>query len=280
MESNLLFDIKPNKHGVYEVDRDAKERSDARVLRIVHISDTHNKHREYAPHIPGGDVLVHSGDFSNFNFFRKWFKEIDYRYELKALDKFFGSLPHKHKIFVAGNHDLNLEKHTSQEIRNNVKNFTYLQDDWIEIEGLKFYGSPWTASRSSSRADAFTEPIEELDSKWSKLPDDIDVLVTHMPPLGIRDKEYIYRGRFKTMSFDPCKFCESRAHPLSVHYFGSKGLLDALKRIRPKIHVFGHVHGTNGVTRLKHNQDGTANTFCSNASMEGHPTPVVYDLFY
>ena len=33
-------------------------------MRIVHISDTHGRHREIEG-LPEGDVIVHSGDFTN-----------------------------------------------------------------------------------------------------------------------------------------------------------------------------------------------------------------------
>ena len=35
------------------------------IKRITHISDTHNKHKQLNGKLPGGDILIHSGDISS-----------------------------------------------------------------------------------------------------------------------------------------------------------------------------------------------------------------------
>ncbi len=63
-------------------------------MRIIHISDTHNMHRQLT-NLPEGDVIVHSGDFTMMGT------------EGEALDfmEWFCDLPYRHKVFIAGNHD-------------------------------------------------------------------------------------------------------------------------------------------------------------------------------
>lgn len=67
-------------------------------MKIVAISDTHQLHDKVV--IPDGDVLVHAGDFTN--------QGTD-----GALIKFltwFSSQPHPYKVFIAGNHELGLDR--------------------------------------------------------------------------------------------------------------------------------------------------------------------------
>ena len=114
------------------------------MLRVVTISDTHEKEGSLAVEdVPEGDILIHAGDITYkgkpaaFARFREW----------------MGRLPHKHKIVIAGNHDTTLDdsfkfnsneedvKLSKKEVVD-VDEFQYLQEDTIEIEGYKFYGSP------------------------------------------------------------------------------------------------------------------------------------------
>ncbi len=105
------------------------------MVKILAISDTHNKHRRIShDDIPRDiDILIHSGDISfkgelhilyDFN---NWLGELDWI---------------KHKIIVAGNHDVTFE--SEPEVTHKmITNGTYLQDDLVEIDGLRIYGSPY-----------------------------------------------------------------------------------------------------------------------------------------
>ena len=125
-------------------------------MRIVQISDTHSRHHLLTS-IPEGDVIVHCGDFS------------DNGTEEEVLDflNWFIELPHSHKIFVTGNHDLCLWD--ADDIEDLPDNVHFLQDKGITINGVKFFGI------------AYNHPT-------GIIPDDADVLVTHEPPLGILDE--------------------------------------------------------------------------------------------
>ena len=63
---------------------------DARVLRIVHLSDTHGD--EDLLDVPAGDVLIHSGDFFH------WRQSYDFNADIDRLNKFFAKQPHRHKV--------------------------------------------------------------------------------------------------------------------------------------------------------------------------------------
>jgi Icc-related predicted phosphoesterase len=180
-------------------------------MRIVCISDTHDLHPVLR--VPDGDLLIHAGDATAHGT----------EEQIKDFCDWFRSQPHRHKIFVAGNHDWLFET-DPDKARHMIGGFTYLEDSAVEVEGLLFYGSPWTIRYYEW---AFMlERGAELAVKWRHIPDNTDVLITHSPPKGILDRNT--RGE-------------------------SAGCGDLLKRVRkitPKLHVFGHMHPSNGIQTI------------------------------
>lgn len=162
--------------------------------------------------IPPGDILIHSGDLS-------WSGDLD---EIADFNAFLGTLPHRYKIVVAGNHDLAFV-HTPAAARAALTNAIYLEDEAILLEGLKIYGSPWQPRYDDLAFNA--NRGAEIRAKWDLIPADTDVLITHGPAYGIRD--YI-----------------SETH----ERVGCQDLLDAVLRVRPRYHFFGHIHDSAGVT--------------------------------
>ena len=100
------------------------------MTRVVCLSDTHGLHRRM-PEIPDGDVLIHAGDF------------LGLRRDLSDFNDWLGELPHRHKIVIAGNHDSLLQESPELALPA-LSNAIYLQDSGVELEGLRFWGSPWT----------------------------------------------------------------------------------------------------------------------------------------
>lgn len=178
-------------------------------MRVVLLSDTHGHHDSID--IPDGDILIHAGDFSSHG-------SID---EQELFDAFLGTLPHSHKIVVAGNHDWSLVGVEYPELW--FQHAIYLQDDSVVIGGMKFYGSPWQPEFFDW---AFNLPRgEALRERWDKIPDDTDVLITHGPPYGVMDQVE------------------------SGERVGCSDLLDATARCKPKLHIFGHIHEQYGVVQ-------------------------------
>ena len=144
-------------------------------MKIVCISDSHGKHKKIK-NIPSGDVLIHAGDMTSEG-------EIE---TIGSFNKWLGELPHRHKIVIAGNHDWSFDNGQRFLAREMITNATYLEDSEITIDGVKFYGSPWTPEYGEW---AFNIPRgEALASKWSMIPDDVNVLITHGPPKKILDR--------------------------------------------------------------------------------------------
>lgn len=197
-------------------------------MKLVLISDTHNQHNAIT--LPEGDILVHAGDATM----------IGTHDELESFITWFAKQPHKHKIFVPGNHDWGMEDdlgvyskffinrglhrkmehldHVRESIKLHMKNnnIIYLNNESITIEGINIYGS---ADQPAFCNWAFNRTDKELTESWKNIPDDTNILVTHAPAYGILD------------------MCDD----------GSiVGDVPLLKRINTlpklKLHVFGHIH--------------------------------------
>lgn len=183
----------------------------SRQLRIVCISDTHELHRELD--VPPGDLLLHSGDFTFFSRSRAM---------LRDFNLWLGELPHRHKVIVAGNHEFLLEEPRN---RNLITNATLLIDTGVEVEGVRIWGSPVTPLYGGAfgKLDA-----EDRKRHWSSIPAGTDILVTHGPPFGVLD-----------------------CAPGSEQYAGCPQLREAVIRVRPRLHVFGHIHAGYGTRRTK-----------------------------
>jgi len=184
-------------------------------MKITFISDTHNKHNHltsnaYNNILGSGDVLVHAGDCTSMG----------KSHEITNFLNWFSMTDFKHKIFIAGNHDFGFEMHTDIAEEFKEKGITYLFDTEVVIDGVKFYGSPWQPEFYDW---AFNLPRgEKLAEKWSKIPGNTDVLITHGPVYGLLD--YAPHGG----------------------HVGCEELYKRVFDVKPKIHVCGHIHGAYG----------------------------------
>lgn len=175
-------------------------------VSVVCVSDTHNAQ----PKLPDGDILIHAGDLTQSGSLQELQKTVDW----------LRSQPHASKIVIAGNHDLILDANFPQKDTSASGEaiywgeIIYLQDSETTItcdngRRLRIYGSPYSPIYGNW---AFQYPRSE--NVWSeKIPDDINILITHGPP---------------------------HAH-LDLLKMGCVHLSKELWRIRPQLHVFGHV---------------------------------------
>ena len=186
-------------------------------MKLHIISDTHTRHREL--NLPGGDVLIHAGDFMSSGYglddavdFLNWFEVQDYT----------------HKIFIAGNHDRIFEDNPEgiKLVLDAYPTITYLQDEGCTIDGINFYGSPWTPAFCGW---AFQLHNDYEDTEiWRKIPKDTDVLITHGPAYGFLDQFLMPTGNLSAR-------------------LGSKGLHNWIDANNPKVHICGHIHTGQGV---------------------------------
>lgn len=188
-------------------------------IRIVCISDTHCK---IPSHIPDGDLLIHAGDLTNAGTPN----------ELQAQIDFLASLPHPHKLAIAGNHDTFLDPRSRSTLDDSVLKqdelkwgkIHYLQHSSVTLSfphchnrKLRVYGAPQIPACGGPEF-AFQYP-RGTDAWSNTVPEDTDVLVTHTPPKSHLDL------------------------PVGL---GCEHLLAEIWRVRPRLHVFGHVHAGRG----------------------------------
>lgn len=185
-------------------------------MRITFISDTHTKHEELE--LPGGDTLIFGGDLMNSG---------HSRYEIKDFLAWFRRQDYDNLIFIAGNHDRLFEDKPDliKELLSDYGDIDYLEDSRVTLEdGTLVWGSPWQPEFCNW---AFNLPRRgpELEAKWNTIPKDTDILITHGPPQGHLDVS---------------------GPPYNEGDLGCELLRVRVDEQPPKIHVFGHIHGSYG----------------------------------
>lgn len=208
-------------------------------MRFVAISDTHCRHRSLR--LPKADVIIHAGDIS-------------YRGDKKEIDDFlfwFASLPYQHKIFIAGNHDFLFESEKPAAIKKLIPDsVSYLKDEEIIIDGVKIWGSPYTPwffrwAFNKKRGGPMV-------AHWKNIPADADIVITHGPAYGILDMV------------------------INEQHAGDKDLLKKLLEVKPKVHICGHIHESNG--SLKRHGIQFINACVLNEFYELVNKPVVFEI--
>ncbi|KRZ71977.1 UPF0046 protein T07D4.2 [Trichinella papuae] len=207
--------------------------------RIVCISDICGKHNQCQ--IPDGDILIVAGNFTTCG----------HPEEIKAFNNFLGTLSHEHKVVIAGENELTLDRDwlrhcanagalkrrsrsvttfrddslkqalskalvnkqisTTQEL---LTNCIYLEDTGAVINGLRIYGTPWQPFLKHMAFNITDAKL--LTEKWLLIPENVDILVTHLPPLG---------------------YCDLKRP--GVHIGCAELLQIVLDHAQPKFHIFG-----------------------------------------
>ena len=200
-------------------------------MKLTFISDTHTyMYDSYYKELrlPEGDILCFTGDIMSSGHNEG---------ELIHFLKWFSKQPFKYKIFIAGNHDRFLEKYSAlaKDIISDYRKdgVIYLKNSSVEIEGLKFYGTPHQPYFCDW---AFNVPdSNKLIDIYKQIPDDTDVLLTHCPPYGILDQSH--RPNY--------------SNPTGEEHLGSMELKLVLAEkcqfgCSPRVVAFGHIHGDGG----------------------------------
>jgi predicted phosphohydrolase len=178
-------------------------------IRIVAISDTHSRHHGLA--VPDGDILIHAGDATMAGKMT----------EIIEFNAWLGTLPHRVKLLCAGNHDWLFEKEPGLA-RVLLTNACYVEDCLVTALGLRIYASPWQPRFFDWAFNL--DRGEPLRAKWDVIPHNLDILITHGPPSGILD-----------------------VSGLTGEHTGCEELRRAVERVRPRVHIFGHIHHSYGV---------------------------------
>jgi hypothetical protein len=223
--------------------------------KITHISDTHNKHKQLNDLLPGGDILIHSGDISS----------LGRKHEVEGFIKWFNGIDnYTHKIFIAGNHDMTFDR--EKLLRDKLAHFEgrteydtecadgkpdwlkellavelnpgvwYLENSDVIIDGLKIWGSPITPSFGYGWAFNKDRGYN-INEVWNTIPMDTDIVITHGPIYGYCDRTS--RGGLNV---------------------GCADLYHRLNEVKPQLHFSGHIHEAYG---YRHTDWGYAFNGCN-----------------
>jgi Icc-related predicted phosphoesterase len=230
------------------------KKKETKVVRFVCISDTHHMHEKLGV-LPDGDVLILSGDLTF-----KAYTDLDLGIQqLRDLNEYLGQQSHRHKIVIAGNHDQCCVMLGQEKVQQILTNATYLEESLIEIEGLRIFTDPVSLQNfgwSPNSAYQIPRNSEQVKTKYEKLiekfeENSIDIIVTHGPPYQRCDKNWGWQEQ------------------------GCKHLRKFVDHVKPKYHVFGHLHEAFGVEQT---EDTTfINASSCNMGNWIEYTPIVFD---
>jgi predicted phosphohydrolase len=216
---------------------------------IVCLSDTHELHTTIEQPLPPGDVLIHCGDFTNSGDEAK----------VRGFLSWMESQPFSLKLLIAGNHDYSLHEDCAvrcDQLLENYRSINYLRDSKKEIEAtqdysenrsMSAYGTPWVPEFPGCAVEYFYLPRDDdqLAAKWREIPTGVDILMTHTPPRGVRD---MFEG--SPMGCDALR-------------------LEVFNRVKPRVHVFGHIHAEHGA----HFDESIGCLFVNAATLNGENIP-------
>lgn len=206
-------------------------------MRIVALSDQHG----YLPEVPACDLLVVGGDVCpdqvgpimaarDPNRQRIWFDD--------TVRPWLAGTPAVHKVLTWGNHDWCGQACSFREDSPRYARTTDLQilvDEQTIVPAagpgerdVTVWATPWS---NTFMRWAFMKEPRDLEPVYAAIPEGIDILVSHQPPYGHVDEV-----------FDPVAG--------RLVHLGSRELLAAIERVRPKVVVCGHIHG--GFGRSEH----------------------------
>jgi Icc-related predicted phosphoesterase len=185
-------------------------------------------------------MVIHSGDCSNPR------DPYNNEPEVRGFIDWFGGLPIKHKIYVAGNHDTSIEKKLVTKADFNDHAIHYLENETIEIKGLKIFGSPYTPTFGVGWS--FNKDRNKLERIWRKAIDkDVDIVIVHGPPRGMLDSSY------------------DRAN--LMEHCGDKSLMNRVMEVKPRLMLFGHIHNCKDIINAGTRTTPELDTIFSNGSV-------------
>jgi Icc-related predicted phosphoesterase len=195
-------------------------------MRIAALSDQHG----FLPDVPACDLLIIAGDIcpDRFGPFlamhepeqqKSWFN--------RRARPWLANAPAAHRILTWGNHDWCGQEcafpYDSPE-QVSTTDLQILVDQGTTVDSpegsITVWGTPWSNRIMNW---AFMKEPAELEAVYAQIPEGIDILVSHQPPYGFGDRLVTGVSR-------------------KVEHLGSRELLAAIKRVRPKLVICGHIH--------------------------------------
>lgn len=205
-------------------------------MNILHISDTHGFHRQIE--IPENiDMIICTGDAGNQKdpYQNEW--------EMKDFLMWYESIKVKYKVYIPGNHDTSIERGLIKKLDFLSRYIHLLNHDWIEIEGIKIFGSPYTPTFGDW---SFMKDRSKLYRLWEQIPENMDIIAVHGPCKGILDLSYNRQNELE--------FC------------GDSALGKIVRKLEPKLFLSGHIHNCEDIVNTGIRKIQDCKTIFSNAA--------------
>ena len=177
---------------------------------------------------------------------------------------------------------------------------SYLMDSSVSYRGVTIYGTPVTICRVEARgrqmlSNGFERTRHQRQLCWDNIPNDCDILLTHLPPAGMPGAngndsschlltQTLYAPQYyqeHTNEDEGPPSALKGGMTISSASSSSRARVQqpVTRRKPPRLHCFGHVHSRFGVTKF-------GDTIFSNGSQErqlrddiyGGGTPLIIDL--
>ena len=212
-------------------------------MKIVAISDTHNRHKHltspanFPNSLPDGDLLLHTGDFSGRG--QKGEVESFIKWIIKQAPRYTHGV-----VFIAGNHDRSFDpkffreyedsdlwddsshlkkptwlRHILSDLELSGYGVEYLENSLVEIDGIKIWGTPTTPWFHGDHWAFNQHRGPDIKACWDLIPHDTDIVMSHGPVAYKLD--YV---------------------PHSNEYVGCEDMRHAMDRVQPLLHICGHIH--------------------------------------
>lgn len=150
-------------------------------------------------------------------------------------------------VAVPGNHDRILQR--PDLVPGGLKWHLRTVPDVVEVAGLSIFCNPYVRSDRPGDNGAFVVEEEKIEEGCQKMPDLVDVVLTHSPALGWHDR------------------------PSAAHHLGSLALRYACWKKRPRLVVNGHIHEARGWSMDDgvYSVNATLGSGCSGTGYPVHP---------
>lgn len=212
----------------------------AGVLRVVSVSDTHERHGVMRGAIPEGDIFVHTGDILMSN---SLMSSSHSGILLRDFNEWLAHVPCRHRVVIAGNHDHAIESLGKESVKGILTNAMYIQNEMVVLENLRIWGSPLSNGTSHNRAFQSADFERETLESASQIVQAPHVILTHGP-------------------------CRHILKKISAQERGVN---------TPLLHFWGHLHGFYGTSKYK---DGTisVNSCIMDGRYDLANAPIVIDI--
>ena len=200
--------------------------------KIIALSDTHTQHEKIPYSSIECDILIHCGDATNRGNFT----------EVEAFYKWLVKAPAKYKLFLPGNHDKKSKEHPLLLEMASTFGILKPHNTLLDVMGLRIWGN-WTVPTWNYMTGKISPDKIKMEHIWHKMPNNLDILVTHVPPYNILDEAHYKNEKF--------------ANNLGCPYLKSE-----ISKKQPKYHLFGHVH-EKGLHVIKPNNGSTTFMNCA-----------------